>query len=348
MHTETSSYLASCRQLVVQGIQDLVPQDTPYGPALYDLVLDYPLRQAKALRPALAIATCRAHGGRLAEVAPTATVLELYHSAFLVHDDIEDDSEQRRGQPTLHREHGVPIAINVGDAMLAMALDPLLDNVRVVGLARALRILREVSSMARLSAEGQAVELDWIRHGRWALEDADYVEMVVRKTAWYTFITPITVGALVAGVDGGRLATLRTFGEHLGIAFQVQDDVLNLTASSGYGKERSGDLWEGKRTLILLHALRSASPTERTEALRILGLARPGSVGQGPGKTGEEVDWLRSLIDQTDSLVHARRIALDHAHIAQRILEGLLDGLPPSAHGRFLASIVSFVVDRDW
>src|SRR6185503_211786 len=126
---------------------------------LYDLVMDYPLRPAKALRPSLCIATCRALGGMLEAVLPSAAVLELYHNAFLIHDDIEDDSVKRRGGDTLHLAYGVPIAINVGDTMLAMALDPLLDNMRLVGMGKALRVLRTVSRMARESAEGQAIEL---------------------------------------------------------------------------------------------------------------------------------------------------------------------------------------------
>jgi hypothetical protein len=120
--TETASYLHECRDLVIQGIRDLVPADTPYGPALYDLVLDYPTRQAKALRPALCIATCRAHGGLLAQVLPTATVLELYHSAFLVHDDIEDDSEQRRGGRPLFEALTLGILEESGTTLLPTRL----------------------------------------------------------------------------------------------------------------------------------------------------------------------------------------------------------------------------------
>ena len=112
---------------------------------LFDLILDYPLRGGKALRPTLSIATCRALGGRLEAVLPTAATLELYHNAFLIHDDIEDESLLRRGRPTLHVDHGIPIAINVGDAMLALSLQPLLDNVERVGLGPALRILRAVA-----------------------------------------------------------------------------------------------------------------------------------------------------------------------------------------------------------
>src|SRR5581483_3238235 len=261
---DVARYLNECRDLVLQQITETIPKTSRYRPVLYDLVLDYPMREGKALRPALCVAACRALGGRLEAVLPSAMVLELYHNAFLIHDDVEDGSEQRRGAATLHRTHGVPVAVNVGDAMLAMTLEPLLDNIRVVGLGKALRILRTIARMARESAEGQALELDWIRRDRWDLDDTDYVRMVYKKTGWYTFMAPLLVGATAAGASAEHLGELRNFGAVLGVAFQIQDDVLNLTSDEGgYGKEIGGDLWEGKRTLILMHALRQASPAER-------------------------------------------------------------------------------------
>ena len=134
-------YLEECRTLVLDEIRAIVP-DNRYRPILYDLVLDYPLRLGKAFRPSLCIATCRALGGRLEDVITTAAVLELYHNAFLVHDDIEDSSLIRRGKPTLHLDYGVPIAINVGDSIFALCLQPLLDNTRILGLGKALNILQ--------------------------------------------------------------------------------------------------------------------------------------------------------------------------------------------------------------
>ena len=173
--------------------------------ACYDLILDYPLRGGKALRPALGIATCLGLGGDLEAILPTAATLELYHNAFLIHDDIEDESWWRRGKPTLHIDHGIPIAVNVGDAMLSLSLQPLLDNVERVGLGPALRILRAVAHMTRQTVEGQAIELEWVRSNTWRLDDADYLEMVELKTSWYSFITPLQVGAIAAGAGPERI-----------------------------------------------------------------------------------------------------------------------------------------------
>ena len=344
-----AAYLHDCRSLILEEIADLVPKAGPYRAVLYDLMLDYPLRQAKALRPALCIATCRALGGHLDTVLRSAAVLELYHNAFLIHDDVEDGSESRRDRPTLHRQHGVPIAVNVGDGMLALALQPLLDNTRLIGLGRALRVLQVVARMARESVEGQAIELDWIRHGRWDLADAHYVRMVYKKTSWYTFVAPMWIGAIVANVGAARIAALRRFAGLLGIAFQIHDDILNLTAERArYGKEIEGDLWEGKHTAILLHALRSASAADRERGFRILRRARPVADGEADTKTDADVRFLRKLIDDAGSIEHARGLARRWAAKATTALAATEPWLHPSVHRAFLATLVDFVTDRDW
>ncbi len=257
-------YLAECRALALEEIRRVMPADAKLGPILYDLVLDYPLRDAKGLRPALCLATCRALGGSEAGALPTAAALELYHNAFLVHDDVEDGSLLRRDAPTLHRQHGTPIAINVGDTMLALAKIPLVENTKAIGLGKSLRVFQVIAQMARETAEGQALELDWIRRNEWEVTNDDYREMVVKKTGWYSFIAPVTLGAIVGGATASQLATLEEFARELAIAFQIRDDTLNLGFANGaYGKEQNGDLWEGKRTLVLLHSLRVSSPEQR-------------------------------------------------------------------------------------
>jgi geranylgeranyl diphosphate synthase, type II len=274
-----SDYLDYSRQLVLDEIRAIVPVDRRDTGRLYELMLDYPLRYGKSLRPALAIAVCRAFGGSLAAVLPTAAVLELYHNAFLIHDDIEDQSYLRRAEATLSRLHGIPTAINVGDAMLATAMQPLLDNIERIGLGRTLKILRLVARMARESAEGQMLELRWISAAAWKQVDTDYTRLVHKKTGWYSFITPVMAGAIIAGLDDREVQRIGRMFIPLGVAFQIQDDILNLIADeSNYGKDLWGDLWEGKHTLILIHALRAASPSEREEALRILNKPHPAAL----------------------------------------------------------------------
>jgi geranylgeranyl diphosphate synthase type II len=370
--------MEECRTLVNDEICRLFDHRVDRDEVLYDLILDYPLRDGKALRPTLSIAMCRARGGNVEAVLPTAATLELYHNAFLVHDDIEDDSLMRRGRPTLHVDHGVPIAVNVGDAMLCLSLQPLLDNVEVVGLGPALRILEAVARMTRESVEGQAVELDWVRHNRCDLGDDDYLDMVVQKTGWYSFIVPMQVGAIAAGAPNEEIEQLVAFGRDLSIAFQITDDLLNVRADpEEYGKEIGGDLWEGKRTLILLHALRTATQGERERAVGILARARPPSeeatrmqnvltdlviegalteegrarivelVWQGGTavKSMAEVQWLFELVEQQGSVDYAAGVARVHAASAAKRLDAL-DWLPPSSHRTVIEDIVEYVHGR--
>lgn len=383
---ELLGYLEDCRVLALREIQRIIPAAQRESSPLYALMLDYPLREAKGLRPALCIATCRALGGKLDAVVRSAAVLELFHNAFLIHDDIEDGSLMRRGSPTLHRTHGLPIAVNVGDAMLAIALQPLLDNVEVLGLGPSLRILQAVARMTRESVEGQALELEWIRGGTLDVTDDDYVRMVEQKTAWYSFITPVVVGAITARAPRERIDALAAFSRSLGIAFQIQDDVLNLRGQEeDYGKEIAGDLWEGKRTLMLLHMLRGASPEERQQVARILRLPRPeepeaprrpassleallaGLVEEGaltpsgearlrdalraqgtgsPTKTEADVRLLLSLIERQGSLEHAQAVARRWAEDAEQRLRACREWLPPSVHSRFLDALVAYVLSR--
>lgn len=372
-------YLALCKQACDGEIERLYGPGERGSNGLYDLILDYPLRGGKALRPALSIAMCLGLGGHLEAILPTAATLELYHNAFLIHDDIEDESWWRRGKPTLHIDHGVPIAVNVGDAMLSLSLQPLLDNVERVGLGPALRILRAIAKMTRLTVDGQALELEWVRSNAWQLDDADYLKMVELKTSWYSFITPLQAGAIAAGAAPDRMAGLESLGRHLGAAFQITDDLLNLRADpQEYGKEIGGDLWEGKRTLMLLHTLRSAEPQDQARAVAILAKRRPSTDGElgmttlldrlaargelsqsgraeietrlqehhpSEPKSLKDVRWLYELMHRVGSLEHARDVAAWHAQKAGVALVNL-DWFPHSRHRDMLADLVDYVHGR--
>jgi geranylgeranyl diphosphate synthase type II len=380
---DMTSYLDDCRTVVTEEIRRIIPMDDRYRSILYDLMLDYPLREGKALRPALCIATCRALGGKLESVLCSAAVLELYHNAFLIHDDIEDESLMRRGSPTLQRQHGVPVAVNVGDGMLALTLKPLLENISVVGLGPALRILAAISEMVQESVHGQAMELDWVRRSEWDIDEDDYVRMVVLKTGWYSFITPMIIGGIGAKLERERLDDLAEFARLLSVAFQIQDDVLNLAGEEvAYGKEIGGDLWEGKRTVVLLHLMRSATESERCEVRRILNLPRPrdpdGPSGVplsrellqqlvddrqlteagrdrllasadsafAPPKTVADMELLMSLIERYGSVEYARQVARRWADDARAQLETCREWMIPSVHLGFLEDLVAYVFSR--
>jgi geranylgeranyl diphosphate synthase type II len=333
-------YLASCRELITEQIRSAVPKNR-YSKVLYDLMLEYPLRVGKGFRPALCIASTRAQGGRLQDCLRTAAILELYHNAFLVHDDVEDGSHLRRGEPTLHARYGIPVAVNVGDAIFALCLQPLLDNTESLGLGKALAILETVARMARESAEGQAVELDWVRRHEWSLPDRAYCHMAFKKTCWYTFIAPLRIGGIIAGVSRRRLGLLQRFGSYVGVAFQIQDDILNLVAEENlYGKEIGGDLWEGKHTVMLLHMMRTASPEDRAEAQRILERTRV-------EKSAAEVGFLWDLMQRCGSVPYASALALKLAKKGMVILESDPDPIQDSVHRDFLLGMVDYVVSRN-
>ena len=318
---------------------------TGYGP-LYDLLADYPFREGKGLRPAICLAACRAAGGRTEQALLSATAIELFHNAFLVHDDVEDGSEFRRGRVTLFKEHGAPVAINVGDATNVLALDLLLANTTEIGVRKALLVLREVERMARESAEGQAIELGWIRAHEFSLGDRDYVRMAYKKTCWYTVIAPLRVGVICGSKPGPlapleeELAPLGEIGFLAGIAFQIHDDLLNLEADEQlYGKERSGDLWEGKRTVMLLHFMRTAKGATRTRALKLLETPRP-------RKRPADIAWLLDAMTAAGSLEHGRRLALEYSERALATDAAGVPALEENEDRRFLRAMLRYVIER--
>jgi len=274
-------FCGACQRTVLAEIRHILGTQRSNHQELDELILDYPLRAAKGLRPALCIATARALGSSEQAVITSAAVVELLHNAFLIHDDVEDESQFRRGELTLQRAHGLPIAVNVADGMFALALMALLDNLELLGLRAALAIFRQIVDMLWTTVGGQALELGWIRANTWQFADyrAAYEDLVVRKTAVYSFVVPTQIACVAASAAPEHAEALAAFARHVGVAFQIADDLLNLRDdTAGYGKELLGDLWEGKRTLILLHALHTERDPEIVrEALAILGRRRPAS-----------------------------------------------------------------------
>lgn len=308
---------------------------------LYDLLAEYPRRGGRSFRPSLCIATARAFGTPMELALSTAVSIELIHNAMLIHDDIEDESEQRRGKPTMHLAEGVPIAINVGDMLSLLSMRPLLDNRRILGSEMSLRILEETERMARESAEGQAFELGWRRDNVIDLAEADYLLMVLKKTCWLATIHPSRVGALIGSRGVLDLDRCVRFGFFLGAAFQIQDDLLNLEGdAAAYGKELSGDIREGKRTLMLIHLLSHATNDER-QRLRAM-LDRPRE-----DRPDEDVMWVRDRMDAYGSIGYARQVAHGLAGAAQFEFGELYGNLPDSRDKRFLAALPAWVIERN-
>jgi len=315
-------------------------RSTRPNPGLDELVADYPERGGRSLRASLCLATARAFGADPAEALNSAVALELLHNAFLVHDDVEDESEERRGRPTLHLSHGVPLAVNVGDALAVLSLRPLIDNLGTLGPRLAWRILEEAERMARESVEGQALELWWRQRNVVQLEEADYLRMVLKKTCWYSTIYPMRIGALIGTRDGVDLEPYFRFGFFVGAAFQIQDDLLNLVGDEArYGKELNGDLWEGKRTLMLIHLLRAVESDERARLARLLGVPRE-------ERTEKDIRWVRRQMDRYGCIEHARQVAHGMAGAALHEFSRVYAGLPDSPDKRFLEILPTWVLER--
>jgi geranylgeranyl diphosphate synthase type II len=331
------------RGLVLERIQELIPQTGRFVPLLYGPMLDYPLREGKGFRPALCLSVAQACGGRQGHALDTAAALELFHNAFLIHDDIEDQSEARRGAPTLHAQHGIAAATNIGDALNMLALRTLLGNTGIIGLERSLVVVEDVSRMAKESTEGQAMELAWVANGAARpLTSRDYLTMIAKKTCWYTTIAPMRLGAILAGVPTHRLADFIPFGFRIGAAFQIQDDLLNLEGDEDlYGKERCGDIAEGKRTLMAIHALAQAQGADAARLQAIYAMART-------EKSAGDVAFALAQMEALGSIAYAREIARRLTVSAAAAFEARFTWIPPGEHRRFIEAMIGYMASRSF
>ncbi|HUH82559.1 MAG TPA: polyprenyl synthetase family protein [Nitrososphaerales archaeon] len=308
---------------------------------LYRMMRDYPSRPAKGMRPFLCVTTCRAAGGTEEDSLLTAACIELFQNWILIHDDIEDGSELRRGEPSLHKKYGEALALNTGDALHAKTWEAILGNKRRLGVQKTIAVMEEFSNMVNKTTEGQHMELGWVLAKRWDLGVKDYYEMCTRKTSWYTVASPCRLGAIVAGASAGVLHDLKEFGVNLGIAFQIQDDCLNLVGDQEkYGKAKSDDILEGKRTLILLNLLSSATQSERDKVISIMNKPRE-------SKTTPDVSYVLSMIDKYDAVGQARKRAQELLKESLATLKGIRWKGDREAV-ELLTSFARFAVEREW
>lgn len=329
-----------CRRRVADEIFRLIPNRRPVD-SLYGLMREYPARGGKGLRPTLCIATCGAFGGHSEDAVQIATAVEMFHNAFLIHDDIEDESINRRGKPCLHTAHGIPLAVNTGDSLNLLAVETVLRNIDRLGLARTLAMIDEIIRMCRESLEGQAIELGWIRKDIVPTRDADYINMVTKKTSWYTCRSPCRLGAIAAGhTRPHELDLIGDVFREVGIAFQIQDDVLNLVGEEDlYGKEAFGDLLEGKRTLMLIHLMRTVSKRQRTALLHWLARSRD-------ERTLAESAQVLARMTDNGSIEYARAVAARHAARAADLFEETLGFIPQSEDKAILRQVIHYVNTR--
>lgn len=342
-HAIVERTLASARAVTRAALLEYLPRDGR-AERLYDLAADYPLRESKGIRPALCLASCRAHGGSTEAALGAAVAIELLHNAFLIHDDICDGALQRRGQPALHVLHGVPRALTAGNALAWLAIEPLLANVQTLGGELALEVISEFHHLTKRTIEGHAAELEWREcdlpgGGAGA---GDYLRLVLDKTCWYTAIQPCRVGALIGSRGQADLDAIARFGFFLGAVLQIRDDVENLTdADEAHGKDFGGDVIEGKPTLPLIHLRDSVTDDVRRELDALVGPAG----GAGGASRAERIERVVALMEEHGSIDYACAFADGLAGAALAEFERAMGALPESEDKSFLRALVLHLRD---
>ena len=301
---------------------------------LYAPLLRYSDNGGKRHRPLICFAACMAVGGDASRAVSSAAAIEHFHTAALIHDDIADGAELRRGEPCLHLTEGLGLAINMGDLGLQLVngtvvKDPLLDD------ATQVRVLTELIAMTRRTIEGQALDIGWARDGRYDIAPEDYLIMAICKTAHYSGAVPLAIGAIVGGGSETQIEALRNYGLDTGLAFQIQDDLLNLVGEAESTKKGfRDDITEGKRTLIVVHALQNLESSDRQQLVDIL---------SSHVKDADALDEAVRIMTKSGSIDYARNYAENLTSIAKN---RLVDMIAPSPARDLLISMADWFVKR--
>ena len=274
----------------------LAQMNTPEEPELLYSPIIYSMSGGgKRLRPVLLLITLEAFGGNIDEAMPAAMAVEIFHNFTLLHDDIMDNADVRRGKPSVYAKWGGNVALLSGDAMLITAYKHL-NRISASVLPRVMNIF---SDMALEVCEGQQYDMDFESMEKVSV--VDYMQMIERKTSALLSGSAM-IGATMAGASDDDVKKIYRFATELGLAFQLQDDVLDSYGDESLGKKIGGDILEGKQTFLMVQAMSRADAAQR-EVLRTTHLAE--------NLTNEEkIAKVKSLYD-----------ALDVKHIAEQQIE---------------------------
>ncbi len=273
----------------------------------------------KLLRPQLTLLACRAAGGDPQRALPLAAGIQLIHDFSLIHDDIEDNSDTRRGRPTVWKLWGLAQGINTGDGMFVVAHMALHQLAQTGAPAEvALEVLKRFDQTILTICEGQFLDLSF--EGNLAISEADYLAMISRKTA--ALIAAATgLGAIVGGADAATAQALFGYGENLGLAFQIQDDILGIWGDPELtGKPFAADLYRRKVSMPIIHALHAA---DRRETLA--------QIYDRPDISDDEVRQMLDILDQAGARGYTEGVA---AHYHRQALTAL-----DAAHGNTAALV---------
>ena len=299
---------------------------------LYAPLAKYSANGGKRTRPVVCFLGCMAVGGSAELASSAAASVEHFHTAALIHDDIADEGELRRGEPCLHLTMGLGLAINAGDLALSQVTGTVLQDDRLDDATK-VRVLDELVRMTTRTIEGQALDIGWARDARWDISEDDYLAMASHKTAYYSVAVPLACGAIIGGGTDEQVEALRSFGMATGLAFQLQDDLLNLVGDKeSVAKDFRTDITEGKRTLMVVHAL--ANPQVSDELRGILSAHTTDS-----GLLARAVE----LMEQAGSIAHARELSLKLVREAKEALAPVELAQPAKD---LLFSMADFFIER--
>ena len=314
----------SCISGELEKVEDLMLHDLESeNPELTEMCQYVISSGGKRLRPALCIMSYGAVGGKdMMKPVKVGAAFEIIHSATLVHDDINDQGEIRRGRKTLHKEYTVSKAIIAGDYMFAMGFRLL--------AAEAPQIVDYIVDASASMGAGEFVQKDF-EHASSVTED-DYIEIITGKTA-KLFEASSKSGAAVANADGAMLEALGNFSHYIGLAFQIVDDTLDVTGDPhNTGKAVGTDLIEGKPTLPVIYAMQD--PDKGPRLIELFEKA---------DETTDDVAEALELIRSTDSVDRCLSKAREYVDEAV----GYMDSVPDSIYKDALLDLASYIVRRD-
>lgn len=288
-------------QQVETALQNLVFPIDP--PELYDPVRYTFAAGGKRIRPICVLLSAGLFGVSAEKAMPAALAIEVFHNFTLVHDDIMDKADTRRGRSTVHRKWDENVAILSGDLMMGMAYDLLAQT----GSPQLSEMIRQFHKMVMRLCEGQM--LDMVFEQRMEVSISQYLDMIDGKTA-ALLRCAFELGGLLGRASQEEMGHLSAVGLHLGLGFQVQDDLLDLMAPAGFGKQKGGDLIQGKRTWLLLTALQRAEGAEKAFFQEVL------SGGLPPN----EVPKAEQLMQELEVLRDAENLVSSHFKQAQDAL----------------------------
>lgn len=308
---------------VDEAIDGLLPVQKPEG--LYEASRHIVKAGGKRLRPAVLLASSEAVGGDIKTAVPAAVAVELMHTFTLVHDDIMDNDPVRRGLPAVHTVWGEAGGILAGDTLYSKAIE-----IITTADSEPARLLKSANILSKTCVEvceGQWLDIDFEK--RDSVSADEYLEMIEKKTA-ILFGAAAQIGAVIGGADEKTDKALYDFGRLVGLGFQIYDDVLDLmTPEEVLGKRQGSDIFEGKRTLLMIHA------TEKG--------AIPRAFGKGAG-TKEDIDEAIQVLTDSGSLAYVKDLAVGFVEEGK----AKLDILPDSPAKQLLKDMADYMLYRDF